>query len=465
MFTKIPAFRNARPAKHWPPADNTKSGGYEVKDQQGPTPTGDRESPQFPLLIFSHGLGGSRTVYSSVCGEFASYGFVVCALEHRDGSGPRTFVNHAPEVDGNDSIDHTSGQRRRDCDRIDYVWSKYNPQDTSPQNDEGVDIELRSAQLELRLAEIESAYKVLRCICEGRGYEVAKKNLRRQGKMGSSTRGLDGVDWAEWKDIFHLDRVTMLGHSFGAATVVEVLRNAKRFAYVGQGIVYDIWGAALRGEMRNSIHTPLLSINSEAFMYWQENFDTVNSLTNEAKENGCPSWFLTVRGTVHISQSDFSILYPHLCRIFLKQTANPKRALDLNISATLEFLKIVMKDRTTIIKRTMEDEGILSIAAQEELPTEHKPQEKWLAMRLEIQKEFRNRIVPKLKMKMKIKRTVPPVKAPEPEICMHVASTPDEIREWEYKKESEEMIRNENEEAESSEKSCENEHIIRPLKI
>jgi len=444
MFTKIPAFKNAQPAKHWPPAVNSKSGGYEIKDQQGPPPSGEPENPRFPLLIFSHGLGGCRTIYSSLCGEFASYGFIVCALEHRDGSAPRTFVNHTSEVDGriknvdnNHHIIRSAGQKQTNSDQVDYVWSKYNRQDTSPKNEQGVDIELRSAQLELRLAEIEAAYKVLQCICEGRGDEVAKKNLRRKGNIGSCTRGLDGVDWTEWKDIFYLDQVTILGHSFGAATVVEVLRNTKRFSYVSQGIIYDMWGAVLRpleDELKSSIHTPLLSINSEAFMYWQENFDTVNLLMNEVKENGCPSWFLTVRGTVHISQTDFSILYPHLCRIFLKETANPKRALDLNISTTLEFLKIVMKDRTSIIKRTMEDEGILRIGAEEELPTENRPQEKWLAMRLEIRNEFRNRVVPKFKRKMI--RVVPPLQPLEQEIWMHVASTPDEIREWEYKKQS-----------------------------
>lgn len=71
-----------------------KKNGYKIKNQQGSPPEGMGKEPIFPLLIFSHGLGGSRTAYSSLCSEFASYGFVVCAVEHRDGSGPRTFVNH-----------------------------------------------------------------------------------------------------------------------------------------------------------------------------------------------------------------------------------------------------------------------------------------------------------------------------------------------------------------------------------
>lgn len=449
MFTKIPAFRNAAPAKHWPPRDCARSDGYRVKSEQGPPPSGERDSPQFPLLIFSHGLGGSRTVYSSVCGEFASYGFVVCAIEHRDGSGPRTYVNHSKEretsieeVGKHRHIDHRPKQKERRYDKIDYVWPKNNPYDTMPDNSDGVDLELRSAQLELRLAEIEAAYEVLKSICEGRGADVAAKNLRRKGYIGSSSRGLDGVDWNTWRDLFYQDQVTIFGHSFGAATVAEVLRNAKRFPWVGQGVIYDIWGGPVRpleGELRNSIQHPLLGINSEAFMYWQENFDTISSLMNEAKEHGCPAWLLTVRGTVHISQSDFSILYPHLCTVLLKQTANPKRALDINIGATLEFLKVVMKDRSAIIGRTIKDEGILSISVQEEMPTEHRPKRKWVALRLHIPHEFKQRLIPKLQRT--IKRAMSLDQSPEKEVWMHVTSTPEDIKEWEQKKASGDLDR------------------------
>lgn len=72
---------------------------------------------------------------------------------------------------------------------------------------------------------------------------MAKQNLRKDGYVGGSTRGLNGVDWASWKDRFHVDKITMAGHSFGAATIVEVLRNTDRFENVQAGIIYDIWGS------------------------------------------------------------------------------------------------------------------------------------------------------------------------------------------------------------------------------
>jgi platelet-activating factor acetylhydrolase len=108
MLTKLRAYRNSPPATHWPPEGNSKKNGHKIKNQQGHPPEGMSGEPKFPLLMFSHGLGGTRTAYSSLCSEFASYGFVVCAVEHRDGSGPRTFVNHPKRGhEGEDSRDQS----------------------------------------------------------------------------------------------------------------------------------------------------------------------------------------------------------------------------------------------------------------------------------------------------------------------------------------------------------------------
>jgi platelet-activating factor acetylhydrolase len=241
---------------------------------------------------------------------------VVVSIEHRDGSGPRTFIN-LPERGRNlatGEVDISDRDQRKGYSRTDYVFPKDNARDTMPGNKQGVDAQLRSAQIQLRLAEIEEAYYVMTLIHAGKGESVAKANIRDKDerRVGGSSRGLKGIDWESWKNRFHLQQVTMLGHSFGAATTVEVLRHKDRFQYIGQGIIYDIWGAAIQppeDEPDHRIKTPLLGINSEAFMYWPDNFDSVMALCREVKEQGQLAWLMTVRGSVHISQSDFSLLY------------------------------------------------------------------------------------------------------------------------------------------------------------
>lgn len=70
MPTKLPAFRNAKLAEHWPAEKNARQAGYTVKNIAGERPPGEPEKPIFPVLVFSHGLGGTRTTYSSVCAEY-----------------------------------------------------------------------------------------------------------------------------------------------------------------------------------------------------------------------------------------------------------------------------------------------------------------------------------------------------------------------------------------------------------
>ncbi|KAE8855572.1 hypothetical protein PTNB73_09858 [Pyrenophora teres f. teres] len=434
MLTKLRAYRNCPPATHWPPEGNAKKDGYKIKNQQGNPPEGMGEEPTFPLLMFSHGLGGSRTAYSSLCSEFASYGFVVCAVEHRDGSGPRSFINHkkrskhrkdghgggkANDTDCNDDgkgdkdferfqhMDHTEEEIAQGYHYVDYIFPKDNPMDTAPNNENGVDSELRSAQIEMRLCELEEAYRVLKVICAGDGEEIARQNLRGEGCVGGSSRGLIGVDWSQWKNRFHVDKMTMAGHSFGAATVVEVLRHTERFTNVQAGIIYDIWGAPIKppvDDPKHRIHLPLLGIASEAFMYWEKDWNASMTLMKEASEHGAPAYLLTVRGSVHINQSDFSILYEHVSSLFMKATVHPQRAIDLNVSTSLEFLKLVTPESgggKSLINRCMTNENILETPLLEEIPEEHRPDDQWIAARLRVDNEFRKRIAASIQRKFK----------------------------------------------------------------
>ena len=168
-FTKLPCYRNARIADHWPPDKNMRQGGIRVKSTSGETPVEGPEKPIFPLIMFSHGMGGSRTAFSSVCGEFASYGFVVCAVEHRDGSCARTLINHVPdglssrhERERAGNLEHKPGAEKHIYDIVDHIFAKEDKNDTSPGHQ--IDRELRQAQVEMRLAELEEAYDAMATI-------------------------------------------------------------------------------------------------------------------------------------------------------------------------------------------------------------------------------------------------------------------------------------------------------------
>ena len=137
-FTRLPAFRNAHIATHYPPDAKSSNGmwsptgrvglsAYRASEEAGSPPDKEGDSPVFPLMIFSHGLGGTRTISSTLLGEFASYGFVVVAMEHRDGSCARTFINHPPEGPGSRAategiLDHSEDELKRPYDRIDYIF-------------------------------------------------------------------------------------------------------------------------------------------------------------------------------------------------------------------------------------------------------------------------------------------------------------------------------------------------------
>jgi platelet-activating factor acetylhydrolase len=148
----------------------------------------------------------------------------------------------------------------------------------------------------------------------------------------------------------------------------------------------------------------LLGIASEAFMYWQKNWDATMTLMKEASEHGAPAYLLTVRGSIHINQSDFSILYKHVSSLFMKATVHPQRAIDLNVSTSLEFLRLVTPDSgggKSIINRCMTDEKILDTFLMEDIPDDHRPDDQWIAARLRVDHEFRKRVAAGLQRKFK----------------------------------------------------------------
>lgn len=59
----------------------------------------DERLDALPCVIFTHGMAGMSQSYSHYLGSLASYGYVVAAIEHRDGSGPGTIVHYPNETE------------------------------------------------------------------------------------------------------------------------------------------------------------------------------------------------------------------------------------------------------------------------------------------------------------------------------------------------------------------------------
>ena len=417
MFTQLPAFRNARLAAHWAPENSGSAGRNEEEAAQprtDPQTNHDEDRPSFPVIVFSHGLGGSRTLASSICGGLASYGVIVVAMEHRDGSGARTFVNlppgKAPRRDLDDEgvdedpehtkreekEEHRKPQKRpaKSYYKVDYLFPEGNKMDTSPNNPQGVDLELRGAQIDMRLAEIEDAYHVLTMINDGRGEEVRQVNLRKKGTVGSSSKGLEGIDWQDWRGRLHLENVTMAGHSFGGATSVQVIRLADRFPWIGQGVLLDAWGPAMPEDTEQRIRKPVLSIGSEAFMHWQQNFDRVEEICREGHSQGALCWQMTIRGSTHLSQTDFAVLYPNWMALLVKTLVNPRRALFLTVESILEFLRFTLpaRQRSRFETAWPNDHLLETPTTDTKISVDNRPDDKWIAARLKIEKEFSLRL-------------------------------------------------------------------------
>ncbi|KAK3187466.1 hypothetical protein K4F52_003813 [Lecanicillium sp. MT-2017a] len=412
LFTKLPAFRNAKLVSfvpHMGESENDKAGEQ----------TGEQTRPTFPVIVFSHGLGGSRLCYSAICGELASFGFIVVAMEHRDGSGARTHVSLPEDIDPSEIESSTAklytnddsgkdvggkkvqGRKKRGVNPyyvVDYILPKDNAQDTSPHNPSGVDQVLRSAQIELRQEEIKEAMYVLDLINKGRGHEVARINLRKKGNIGSSSLGLTGVCWDDWKGSMFLNNVTMMGHSFGGATTVQLCRDDK-LTWLGQGVILDAWGQATPAggdTPSNSVSKPIIAISSEAFMHWKDNYDQVVGFCNEARASNALCWMLTIAGSTHLAMTDFAVLYPHWMSIFMKSMVDPIRAFYLTIVASLEFLEATLPPEQTKYK-SWDNERLLCTREEvsdpdEALRPDHAPDDKWVAVRLKMPNEFATRI-------------------------------------------------------------------------
>jgi len=153
-------------------------------------------SQNYPLILFSHGLGGNFNTYSAICGSLASCGIVCAAPEHRDGSAPMSIV-------------------RKSYNEV-ATTIPYQKHSHSPSKEV---LDARIAQLRVRLWELELVFTVLNGINKGQKYT----NLAEP----PATLKRDSTETPEFQGTFDMrpGHVTFAGHSFGAASIVQFVKT------------------------------------------------------------------------------------------------------------------------------------------------------------------------------------------------------------------------------------------------
>ncbi|WVO14537.1 hypothetical protein L204_102172 [Cryptococcus depauperatus] len=250
----------------------------------------------YPLVIFSHGLAGTRHTYSQYCSSLASEGYVVLSVEHRDGSGPAILL---PEQEGgNDGGQSEKPKVLHYIHADDLVWK---------QGEEHSAEYGRTLQLDIRTREVYEAYHSF------------KRLLSPTGDEKIRVENLSGGDKVSWVDSFkgkvNLDDLRLAGHSFGGGTILHLLQTPSPSPSVltalpvTQAIALDPWLESLptpSDVISPPSHTlpPLLVINSPGFTEWREHW---GRLVDLVKGRGT---LVTMMGIGHQGFSDFPLLSP-----------------------------------------------------------------------------------------------------------------------------------------------------------
>lgn len=255
-------------------------------------PRSETRLSSWPLVIFSHGLGGSQTAYSQLCTRVASSGRVVLAIQHCDGSG------HA-------FISSTTGPGLYVREK-DLIWTSDN---------EKTMLNFRQQQLTFRRHEIYLAFRSFKQLIQD-GYQGSSHGLQSIDK--------NSIDWSSWssdddtKAVECEKDVLLAGHSFGGATVFTILStdppaDISAPIPVHKALILDPWlepipspGPCPPPQGSGDALPQLLVINSEKFSLWKDHFARLIGVVQAWEPE--KRRVLTILRSQHESFSDFPLL-------------------------------------------------------------------------------------------------------------------------------------------------------------
>ncbi|XP_014061307.1 platelet-activating factor acetylhydrolase [Salmo salar] len=274
-----------------------------------------KQNGKYPVVIFSHGLGAFRTLYSAICTELASQGFIVASVEHRDESASATYFYHQKPQEPEKDEASSPKPNPEPPENLVEEWMYY--RSLKPGESE---FPLRNKQVKQRADECIKALDTLIQINSGKKMENVLQTE---------------FDWTTLENSMDLCRIAVMGHSFGGATVIEALCKDVNFKC---GIALDAWMFPLDEEIYVRVKQPIFFINSEKFQ-WAGNISRMRKL--DSSSTSMQRKMITIKGTVHQSFPDFTFLTGNwIGKILkLKGELDPQVGIDLCNRASLAFLQ------------------------------------------------------------------------------------------------------------------------------
>ena len=309
---------------------------------------------------------------------------VVVAPEHRDGSGPISYIRN-PDGSFGKSIDYRPMSHAQ-----------------SPEVEAG-----RDEQLKIRLWELDQVHEALLKLDRG-------ERITNLGADKNHTGDL--TEFISSLDLHTPGAIAWSGHSFGAVTVVQFVKSvfyrdcrsaprnytplftpsntADPSSIVHQITpaspisLLDLWCLPLRSASTRWLwqkplpsYSPggsggstILAVLSDAFYKWRGNLVQLKHAVSEnpsaevpsSSASGSPPFIFYPVSSAHLSQSDFGVIFPWATKKAFG-AGEPERTLRLNVRAILEMLRMSKFDVADTSTLDMEEQPVTSFDHRRQL--------------------------------------------------------------------------------------------------